>query len=153
MARAPAARDLALEQIHPQIRHGEMGRILAARAAGAADERLHAGQQFGEREGFRQVIVAAALQAEHAVVEGGAGAEDQHRRGDFLLAQEPQQGQAVELGQVEVEHRGVVRDGFRQVQPRLAVAGVIDGKAVLLQPVDDERGDLGIIFDDEHTHG
>ena len=56
-------------------------------AAGAADERLHAGEQFGKREGLGEVIVAAALQAEHAVVDGGAGAEDEHGRGDFFLAE------------------------------------------------------------------
>ena len=92
-----------------------MGDRFAGGLARTADERLHAGEEFGKREGLRQIIVTAALQPEYAVVEGGPRAEDQHGDGNLFLTQETQEREAVELGQVEVEHGGVVGDDPREV--------------------------------------
>ena len=49
-----------------------------------APQRFDAGQQFGERERFRNVVVAPLTQAAHPLVDAGARTGDQDRR---LLAQ------------------------------------------------------------------
>jgi len=54
---------------------------------GAAMQCVQAREQLPEREGFRQVIVAAAAQAADAVVDLGQGAEDEDRGAFARLAQ------------------------------------------------------------------
>ena len=74
----PAARDAARQQIEHEIVDRQRRRL--GRARGAADQRLHAREQFGERERLGQVVVAAGLQAAHAIVDRAPRAQDQHRR-------------------------------------------------------------------------
>jgi hypothetical protein len=62
-----AAPDFAGEEVHFEIGEGEAGDD--GGGAGAADEGLQAGEQFGEGEGLGEVVVAAALEALDAVVE------------------------------------------------------------------------------------
>ena len=51
--------------------------VTIAAGAGAADERLQPGEEFGEGKGLGEVIVAAALQALDPVVERAFGAENE----------------------------------------------------------------------------
>ena len=67
------------------------------RAGRAADERLHARQQLGERERLGQVVVAAGLEAADAIVDGPPGAQDEHRRPHAARAHPIDERQAVEL--------------------------------------------------------
>ena len=119
---------------------------------GAADERLHAREQLGKRKRLGEVIVAAGLQAFHAVVHPGLRAEDEHRREDFVLAQLAQQRKPVKLRQHDVQHRRVVSDDLRQRKTVLAIGRMVHREAVLLQPVDHERSDLAVIFNYKDTH-
>ena len=146
----PAASDFAREQIHREIAGRKFRRLGGVR--GAANERLHAGQQFGKCKRLCQIIVAARLQAFHAVIHAGLRAEDEHGREDFVLAQLAEQRKAVELRQHDVEHRRVVSDRAGQRETLFTVGRMIHGEAILLQPVDDERGDLAVIFNYQHAH-
>ena len=114
-----AAPHLAREQVHGQVAHRQARRLRGVRRA--ADERLDARQQFGEGERLCQIIVAAGLQAPHAVIHGGLGAEDQHRDVDVLGAELLDEAQAVELGQHDIHDGGVVGDGLGQGQGTLAI--------------------------------
>src|SRR5713101_1806245 len=76
------ARHLARDQVQAQIADGQSRRL--GRAAGAADQRLDPRQQFAEREGFYQVIIASALQALDAIIDRGFGAEDDDWQVDLL---------------------------------------------------------------------
>ena len=127
-------------------------RSLAESVVGAADERLHARQQLGKRKRLGEIIVTAGLQAFHPVVHPGLRAEDEHRREDFVLPQLAQQRKPVELRQHDVEHCGVVGDGARQRETVFTIGRMVRGEAVLLQPVDHERGDLAVIFNYKHAH-
>ena len=101
-----AALDPSRQQVERQVADGQPRRL--ARAAAAPQQRLHARQQLGERERLGQVIVAAGLQPLHAIVDGVARAEDQHRHLLLLRAQLLDQREAVELRQHHVDHGGVV---------------------------------------------
>ena len=146
----PAARDFVREQIHREVARREFGWLGGLR--GAADERLHAREQLGKRKRLGEIIVAAGLQAFHAVVHAGFRAEDEHRRENFVLAQPAQQRKPVELRQHDVEHRRVVGDRLRQPEALFPIGRMVHGEAVLLQPVDDERGDLTVIFNHKYAH-
>ena len=72
-------------------------------AVGAAEHRLHAGDELGRRERLGDVVVGAELEAEHPVDLGVAGGEEDHRdrRG---LAQAAAHLEAVDVGEADVEH-------------------------------------------------
>jgi hypothetical protein len=72
--------------------------------------------KLGEGERLGQVIVAAGLEALDAVVHGGLGAEDDDGGADFLGAELLDEAQAVELGQHDVHHGGVVGGGLGKDQ-------------------------------------
>src|ERR1700722_8350881 len=100
------ARHGACEQVESQIANGQAGRLGSLR--GAADQSVQAGGQFGEGKRLGQIIVTAGLQPFDAVVQRGFGAENDDGRADFLAAQALDQTQAVELGQHDIDHGGVV---------------------------------------------
>ena len=127
--------------------------VVASTAALAAPgDRLQAGQQLGERERLGEVVVAAGLQAVHAVVDAVPRAEEQHRRGDGGVAERGDQAEAVEAGQHHVDDGRVVAARARQLETGHAVLGDVDGKALLAQAAGDEPGDAAIVFDDEDPH-
>jgi hypothetical protein len=45
-----------------------------------ARQRADARQQLGEGEGFYEIVVAAGVEARHAIVDAAHGGEEQHRR-------------------------------------------------------------------------
>ena len=69
-----AAPHFAREQIQRQVADGQARRLGGLR--GPPDERLHARQQFGKGKRLGQIIIAAGLQALHAVVHGSLGAQE-----------------------------------------------------------------------------
>src|SRR5581483_394442 len=140
------AGDFAGEQIQLEIADREA--VGLGGVGGAADERLDAGEQFGEGEGFGEVIVAAGLEAFDAVVHGGLGAEDDHRHAEALLAQTLDEAEAVELGEHDVDDGGVVLGGGGEDVGFLAIGGAVDGEAALFEAVDHKRSDFGVILDD-----
>ena len=87
------ARDLAREQIELQAAATQRRRFACLR--GAADERLHAGKQFGKGKRLGEIIVAARLQAAHPVVHGTLRAEDEDRRFHLLGAPSFENAQAI----------------------------------------------------------
>ena len=60
----------------------------------AAQQGLHAGQQFARLEGLGQVVVGARIQAAHAVVHAVQAGENQHRHARIGGAQAAQHFQA-----------------------------------------------------------
>ena len=68
----------------------------------------HAGQELRHLEGFGQVVVRAAVQALHPIVDLGAGGEHEDGRVDLLLAKLFGDGEAVPLGEHDVENDEVI---------------------------------------------
>jgi hypothetical protein len=64
---------------------------------GAAQHRLDAGQQLVDLERLDEVVVGAALEAEHALVELAAGREHDDRGDRAEAAQLAAHGEAVEV--------------------------------------------------------
>ncbi len=117
-------------------------------AVDPAQDRLHAGHQFGGGERLGEVVVAAELEAEHAVDLAVARGEEDHR--DLGgLAQAPAHLQPVDVGEPHVEHHetGMVR--LDRLQPGFAGRRLEDAEAVTRQVQVDEIGDVGLVVDDD----
>ena len=126
---------------HRLLRHGRA----------APRQRLDACQQFGERERLDQIVVAAAAQAAHAIVDLAERADDQGRRIDPGLAQLADDGQAVHARQHAVD--GHHRVGVRRSQAKSVVAVVreIDLIAARPEEVDELRSRLRVVLDDQYA--
>ena len=74
-----------------------------------AQEGAEAGQQLRQGEGLDQVVVGARIESLDPVVDGVAGRQHQHRRVVAGAAHAAADGQAVEVGQPEVEDERVGR--------------------------------------------
>ena len=138
------------QQIDREIADGEARRL--GRPRGAPDERLDAREELCERERFGQIVVAARLQAAHAVVDGALRAEDEHRRSHAARAQAIDERQAVECRQHDVDNRGVVRMARRHFESAIAIRGDIDNEAGFGQALLHEIGNRRVVFDEEDPH-
>ena len=104
----------------------------AGLAGAAADECAQAGEEFGEVEGFDEVVVGAEVEAADAVC--GAVARGEEEDGGFAGETEAAEDlPALELGEHDVEDHGVERDGLGEVEGRFAIRCGIDGIALLAQ--------------------
>ena len=124
-----AGEKIELEIAHLQPR-------LHRRRRAAAHQRVDARQQFDEGVGLGEIIVAAGLQALHAVVHFGQ-ARERNSTGVALPCSRISATtlQAVQLGQHAVDDRHVVGPRQRQRQPDFAIGGIVHHMAGLLQPL------------------
>jgi hypothetical protein len=145
------AGDLARYEIEGDIPGYQSRRF--GRGGRATNKSLHARDELGKSERFREVVVASGLQATDAIVDCTFRAEEENRKGPTRRAETFDETDSVELREHYVDDRDIVVGRLGQRQTRLAVGRVIDGVAGLLEAAHDERSDFGIIFDNEHAHG
>jgi hypothetical protein len=74
-----------------------------ALAALATDERPQPRRELLDLEGLDEVVVGASVQAGHALFQGTAGSEHEHRRPDLVGPQAPAGLETVDAGQHDVE--------------------------------------------------
>lgn len=126
---------------------GGMGIVLAA------DECADAGKELGEFEGFDEVVVGTEIEAPDAVLGGVASGEDEDVAGGVRGAQGFEDGEAVDLGEHEVEDDDIVLSGAGEAESVFAVAGGIDSVTGFLEALDHGFAERCEIFDDENAHG
>ena len=115
-------------------------------AVDPAQHRLHPGDQLGGGERLGEVVVAAELEAEHAVDLAVARGEEDHR--DLRrLAQTPAHLEPVDVGQADVEHDQAGMVGADRLEPRFARRRLEDAVAVAGEVEVDEVGDVGLVVD------
>ena len=64
-----------------------------------------------------------------------------------------QHGDAIDLGQAEIEDHGVIGLGLAEEVALLAVESLVDGIAGVLQRGHDLAVEVLVVFDDEQSHG
>jgi hypothetical protein len=88
----------------------------------------------------------------HAVVQGVARGEDQHRQRQAARADVARQRQTVAAGQADVEDGGVEGVALQHLLGALGAAHPIDGIAGVGEAQLDAAGDHEVVFDQEQTH-
>lgn len=113
----------------------------------ATGHRADPGDQFPHAERFRQVVVGAQLQAQHAVGLLAACAEDDdgHVRD---LPDAATDVDAVHVRQSQVEQDDVV---VRASQALRAGGDVVDRQSEVAEPFHERLGDRLVIFDEQHS--
>ena len=142
MARIPARVELQVGDREPLA----AGRVTVA--LGAAEDRPDAGHQLGRRERLREVVVRPLGQPDDPVTDRPTRGQDQDR--DVAPGTcPPDDGEAVDLGQHEVQDHEARLGLVDRPQRRRAVAGRDHRVAFALEIGADERHDLRVVVHDE----
>ena len=121
-------------------------------AGGAAGDGVEAGDEFVDVEGFREVVVGAEVEAFEAFVEGAAGGDEDDGDGEALVAEVPQDAQAVAAGDHDIEDEGIVGARGGEGVGIVAVVAKIDHEALRLEALADEGGELLVVFHHQDFH-
>ncbi len=121
-------------------------------AGAAADQRVQAQHQFLDLERLGQVIVGARVEAGEFVVPAATRGQHQHRQRLPGLAPAVQHGHAVEPGQAEVEHGGVVGLGLAAELGLGAVVDAIHRETGRAQRRGDAIGQFRIVLGQKNPH-
>jgi len=105
-----------------------------------------------DAERLRDVIVRTAVDALHLLVPASARGQHQHRDGEARVPPAPQDRQAVDLGEPEVQHDGVVPFRLAKEVGALAVGGAIHRVAGIAERARELRRQQRFIFDDQDPH-
>ena len=123
----------------------------------AAQQRLNPHHQLLEIEGLGQVVVGAGVEAAHLVLGAAQGGEHQDRdaRGPLVAPQPLAEGEAIHLGQHQIQQDqvGAVLKG--QGLALDAVIGAVHLKATMLQVARHQVAHVAVVFDqqDAGLHG
>src|SRR5665213_1596700 len=142
----------AAEQVHLQIRHPQpcLGHILFGGAA--PKQRFDPGQQLREGERLGEIIIAAGLEAQHAIIDGPKRAQDQYRGSHALFAQRPHHAQTIQMRQHAIGDQEVKGLFLRLFEPFAPIDRQGHGVTALLQPFEEKLGGLQVIFDQQQIH-
>jgi hypothetical protein len=105
------------------------------------------------RKGLGDVVVGPAVDPLYLLVPAAARRQHQDGKTQPGVAPLPQQRQAVDFGEPEVEHRGVVALGMAQEVGALAVGRAVDGVSGLRQRARQLPGQPSLVFDDQYAQG
>ena len=126
----------------------------AVHGPGAAEDGLHAGDEFKHGEGLHQVVVGPQAQALHPVRLLAAGREHEDGHLIHALPEGLQDLEPVELGQHQVQHDEIGPPGRMGRQGWQTVAHGLDGVAFKTQVVDEELAEGRLILHHEDVgHG
>ena len=119
----------------------------------AAQQRAHARHELAHAERLGQVVVGAAVEAEHLV---GLFAprgqhQDRHVAHSRSRRMARQTRDAVEPRQHQVEHDQVERLGPRRAERLVAVAFETHAQPLELEVQLDQLADVLLVFDEQHT--
>ena len=141
--------DTTLAGVENQRTTTQLGRQLPT---GAADERPQAGEQLLDPEGFGEVVVGSAVDALHLFVPAAARGQHQNRQGEPGFTPAAQEREAIDAGQAEVEHHGVVNLGGRQEIGLFTIGRHVDGVTLPPQGRGQLRGQGIFVFGHQDFH-
>jgi hypothetical protein len=118
----------------------------------ATHERAQAGKQLGERERLRQVVVGAAVESGHAILDSIAGGQHQYRGPGAGFAQPPASLEAVDPSEHHVEDDRVVGRSLGHPQCVLPPDRHVGRQSLLVQPATDQPRHLDLVLHDQHAH-
>jgi hypothetical protein len=120
--------------------------------AGTSREGVDPREELVERERLHEVVVGAAAQPAHAIVDGVASGEHEDGRLDAAVSQRSREPHPVELGQHHVHDREVQVAGDGALEPGPAVATDVDGVSVGAEAPRDQLGEAVVVLDQKDVH-
>lgn len=137
-------------QVQREVAHGER---LEDDIALAPREGAQVGQKLGGGEGLGHVIVGAGVVAADLVADGIAGSEQQDGGAHVGPAQALGHGEAVGLGQHDVQDDDVVGARPTVLHASLPIVHDVGGVAIVLKDAGQRLGEAGVVFHDQNVHG
>ncbi len=122
------------------------------RDGGSASQYAYAREQFHEREGFDQVVIAPGFKSVHAVVDAAHRGQINDRCHDRLRAQSFAQFQPIDAWKHPVEHDHLVIAAGSQVQASQSVGCMVDSVLMIAQSIDHRSSHFEIIFNQQNLH-
>jgi hypothetical protein len=146
---APFALDLPPGRIEPDAATFEDGR---GGRPGPAQQGVHPGGEFYERERLGQVVVGADGQPGDPLPHRGGGGEHQHTAVRARVDQRPADVVAVHHRQVPVEHDHVVLVHAEAFERGVPVIDDVDGERLAPQPLGHGVREEPLVLHDQDAH-
>jgi hypothetical protein len=147
-SRPDRARPFA-RRVEPQAAGFEEGRAIDSTAPG---DGAQPGEQLGEGERLRQVVVGAAVEPGDPVADRVARGQHHDRRPDSLAPQHAADLEAVDPRQHDVEDDRVVLGRRRHPQSVLTPDRDVGGDALGDEAPPQQGGHLDLVLDDQDSH-
>jgi len=122
-------------------------------AGGTADQGAQARQHLLHVEGLGDIIVGPRIEPHHLVGPSITRRKDEHRHHPAGAPPAVEHGDAVELGQADVEDHGIIRFGIAEEVAFLAVKSAVNGIAGIFKRLDDLPVEVLIVLYHEKPHG
>jgi len=119
---------------------------------GAAEQRSDPREQLFEGERLGEVVVAAAVEAQHAIRQRVARRKHQDRRRDPAAPELAADAQAVPPRQQPVEDDDVIRRVGSQFLPDVPRRSHVDDETLLMQSAREDAGSLRVVLDQQQSH-
>ena len=142
-----AAEDLVASLVEAEV--AEAQDVAGQLAAGAPQDGLHPGDDLGEAERLRHVVVAAGAQRVDLVLDRVLGGQEEDRRLEAALAQTPPDLDPLDVREHPVEH-DQVRLELDDGGSARARSPPRDVEALVAERGRDGVDDRGLVVDDEH---
>ena len=146
--RLAVAADLVGRLVHLEVGEAEDAIVLLVTERPSEDD-ADAGDDLGQRERLRDVVVTADRQAGQLVVERVAGGEEEHRRPDAVGPEPPGDLEPVEVRQHHVEHDQVRRPVLGHGQGAAPGRRLVDVEPLVAQRRRDRVDDRRFVVDDQ----
>ena len=114
---------------------------------------MQAGDELAEREGLRDVVVAAGAEARDPVGRRIERREEEHGRLDAAGAQRLAEVAPVGVREPDVDHEDIRRLPALVPEGRLRAVAPRDVEALLGEPPDDQVAEPFVVLDDVHQCG
>ena len=143
--------DLVGVLVQNEVGHAHDAVVLVLDGVGAAQDSANTGDDLLQPEGLGDVVVAADGQTLDLVRHVIAGSQEEDRGGHVTFAQAPGHGEAVHVGQHDVEDHQVGRRLLHRLEGAVAVSGDRDLEACEAQGRGEQVADVGFIVDDKEV--
>src|SRR5262245_39773838 len=141
--------DLAQRRIERDV-----GRLedAAERAPWPAQQRPQARGEVVDREGFREIVVRAAIETDHTIVDGVTRGQNQDRQRDIVATQFADQIEAVAVRQTKIKDHRVIGESLDRAGTLFGSEKAVDTKAEFAQPLHNRLRQALVVFQQENTH-
>ena len=137
------------QEIHLQIILVKLENLIRA---SATKQRPNPSEHLGNCKRLHEIVVGAAVESAHAIIDRVLRREDEDRRLQPALAQRREDCESISLGKHEIEHDAIERFVVHEKEALLARCGDADVVMLCLEPVTEGLRDLLFILHHEDPH-